>query len=74
MLADLNLVPEQVPLIVGEVVQADGKGVCIGMNKQIQALPQTIHTSHVVSSDNCTSGPDNLHFDAAGYRELGAME
>ncbi len=72
MLADLNLVPEQVPLIVGEVVQADGKGVCIGMNKQIQALPQTIHTSHVVSSDDCTSGPDNLHFDAAGYRELGA--
>lgn len=72
LLGDLNLVPEQVPLIVGEVVQADGKGVCIGMNKQIDALPETIHTSHVVSSDDCTNGPDNLHFDAAGYRELGA--
>lgn len=72
MLGDLGLVPEQVPLIVGEVVQADGKGQCIAMNKQIQALPQTIHTSYVVSSDDCTNGPDNLHFDAAGYRELGA--
>lgn len=72
LLGDLNLVPEQVPLLAGEVVQANGKGVCIGMNKQIQTLPETIHTAHVVSSDDCTNGPDNLHFDAAGYRELGA--
>ena len=72
LLGDLNLVPEQVPLLAGEVVQANGKGVCIGMNKQIQVLPETIHTAHVVSSDDCTNGPDNLHFDAAGYRELGA--
>ncbi len=72
LLGDLNLVPEQVPLLAGEVVQANGKGVCIGMNKQIQALPETIHTAHVISSDDCTNGPDNLHFDAAGYRELGA--
>lgn len=72
LLGDLNLVPEQVPLLAGEVVQANGKGVCIGMNKQIQTLPETIHTAHVISSDDCTNGPDNLHFDAAGYRELGA--
>ena len=72
LLGDLNLVPEQVPLLAGEVVQANGKGVCIGMNKQIKALPETIHTAHVISSDDCTNGPDNLHFDAAGYRELGA--
>ena len=72
LLGDLNLVTEQVPLLAGEVVQANGKGVCIGMNKQIKALPETIHTAHVVSSDDCTNGPDNLHFDAAGYRELGA--
>ena len=72
LLGDLGLVPEQVPLLAGEVVQANGKGQCIGMNKQIQALPKTIHTSHVISSDDVTSGPDNLHFDAAGYRELGA--
>lgn len=72
LLHDLGLSSAQVPLIAGEVVQAGGKGVCIAMNKQIQALPQTIPTAHIVSSDHCTSGPDNLHFDAAGYRELGA--
>ena len=60
-----------VPLLAGEVVRADGKGQCIAMNKQIQELPQTIPTAHVISSEGCTNGPDRLHFDAAGYRELG---
>ena len=68
---DLQLKPEEVNLYVGNIVQADGKGVCIGCKKQIDELPQTIHTSQVISSDGCTNGPDRLHFDAAGYRELG---
>ena len=68
---DLQLKPEEVNLYVGNIVQADGKGVCIGCKKQIDELPQTIHTCQVISSDNCTNGPDRLHFDAAGYRELG---
>ena len=71
MLGDLQLKPEEVPLLVGEVVQANGEGVCIGCNKQINDLPKTLHTAHVVSSTGCTNGPDKLHFDAAGYRELG---
>ena len=71
LLGDLQLKPEEVPLLAGEVVQADGKGVCLAMNRQIDALPETIHTAHVISSTGCTSGADNLHFDAAGYRELG---
>ena len=71
MLGDLNLKAEEVPLLVGEVVQADGKGVCVGCNKQINDLPKTIKTAHVISSTNCSNGPDRLHFDAAGYRELG---
>ena len=68
---DLNLKPEEVNLYVGNIVQADGKGVCIGCKKQIDELPQTIHTCQVISSDKCSNGPDRLHFDAAGYRELG---
>ena len=68
---DLQLKPEEVNLYVGNIVQADGKGFCIGCKKQIDELPQTIHTSQVISSDNCSNGPDRLHFDAAGYRELG---
>ena len=71
LLGDLQLKPEEVPLLAGEVVQADGKGQCIAMNRQIQELPKTLHTAQVVSSTGCTNGPDNLHFDAPGYRELG---
>lgn len=71
LLGDLQLKPEEVPLLAGEVVQADGKGQCIAMNPLINELPKTLHTSHIVSSTGCTNGPDNLHFDAAGYRELG---
>ena len=69
--SDLHLKPEEVNLYAGQIVQADGKGVCIGCKKQIDELPQTVHTSQVISSDGCTNGPDRLHFDAAGYRELG---
>ena len=71
LLGDLQLKPEEVPLLAGEVVQANGEGQCVAMNKQIDALPQTLHTAHVVSSTGCSNGPDKLHFDAAGYRELG---
>ena len=68
---DLQLKPEDVNLYAGNIVQAGGKGVCIGCKKQIDELPQTLHTAQVISSDDCTNGPDRLHFDAAGYRELG---
>ena len=71
LLGDLKLKPEEVNLYVGNIVQAGGQGVCIGCKKQIDELPQTIHTCQVISSDDCTNGPDRLHFDAAGYRELG---
>ena len=69
--SDLQLKPEEVNLYAGNIVQADGKGVCIGCKKQIDELPNTLHTAQVISSDGCTNGPDRLHFDAAGYRELG---
>jgi len=71
LLGDLQLKPEEVPLLAGEVVQAGGKGQCIAMNRQIDALPKTIHTAQVVSSDGCTHLADRLHFDAAGYRLMG---
>jgi enterochelin esterase-like enzyme/lysophospholipase L1-like esterase len=68
---DLKLKPEEVNLYAGNIVQAGGQGVCIGCKKQIDELPQTLHTAQVISSDDCSNGPDRLHFDAAGYRELG---
>ncbi len=71
LLKDLHLKAKKVPLIVGETVNADQGGICASMNKIIATLPQTIKNAHVVSSSGCTDAADNLHFDAAGYRELG---
>lgn len=72
LLSDLNLKAADVPLLAGEVVNADQHGQCASMNKIIDELPQTIPTAHVISSAGCTAiPPDHLHFDPAGYRELG---
>jgi hypothetical protein len=71
MLQDLNLKAQAVPLLAGEVVNADTKGVCASMNTIIATLPQTIPTAHVISSAGCEDSPDNLHFNLAGYQELG---
>jgi hypothetical protein len=71
LIKDLNLDPKKVPLLAGETVNADQGGVCASMNTIIATLPQTIPNSYVISSKGCTDGKDNLHFDAAGYRELG---
>jgi hypothetical protein len=73
LLRDLNLKAEEVPLVAGEVVNADQKGQCAAMNPIIDELPKTIPTACVVSSAGCTAiPPDHLHFTPAGYRELGA--
>jgi alpha-L-fucosidase 2 len=71
LLKDLNLKAGEVPLIAGELVNADQQGACASMNKIIDDLPRTIPTAHVVSSEGCAGRPDRLHFTSAGYRELG---
>ena len=71
LLTDLNLKSDSVPLLAGEVVHADQGGICASMNTIINRLPQSIPTSHVISSSKCTDSNDNLHFNSAGYRELG---
>lgn len=71
LLADLSLKAQSVPLLAGEVVNADQGGVCASMNPIIATLPETIPSAHVISSAGCPDGPDNLHFSAEGYRMLG---
>lgn len=71
LMKDLNLNPKNVPLLAGETVNADQGGICASMNTIIATLPKTVPNSYVVSSSGCTVAKDNLHFDAAGYRELG---
>lgn len=71
LLSDLHLKGNDVPLLAGEVVNAAQNGVCASMNRIIAKLPQTIPNAYVISSEGCTAAPDKLHFNAAGYRELG---
>lgn len=71
LLTDLSLNAQQVPLLAGEVVHAEQGGVCAGMNAIINKLPEIIPTAHVISSKGCADSPDNLHFNAEGYREFG---
>jgi len=71
LLRDLNLKPGDVPLLAGELVDAEQGGACASMNKIIATLPQTIPNSYVISSAGCPQRGDKLHFTAAGYRKLG---
>lgn len=71
ILKDLQLDAASVPLLAGEVVNADQGGVCASMNTIIDKLPVTIPTAHIIPSNRCTAAADHLHFNAAGYREFG---
>lgn len=71
LIHDLNLNAQNVPLLAGEVVNADQHGVCASMNTIIDRLPATIPNSYVISSAGCTAVKPPLHFDPAGYRLLG---
>jgi Carbohydrate esterase, sialic acid-specific acetylesterase len=72
LIKDLNLNPENVPLLAGEVVNADENGACASMNKIIDKLPQTVPNSYVISSASCPARePDHLHFTPEGYRIFG---
>lgn len=71
LIKDLNLKADKVPLLAGEVVNADEQGACASMNKIIDTLPETIPNSYVISSADCPCRPPHLHFTPAGYRKLG---
>ena len=72
LLQDLHLKAEDVPLLAGEVVHAEQNGKSQTANRLVDILPQTVPTSHVISSRGCEANPeDTNHFNAAGYRELG---
>jgi enterochelin esterase family protein len=72
LVKDLQLDPVAVPLLAGELVNADQGGRCASMNAIIATLPQTVGNAHVISSKGCPSAPDKLHFTAEGYRMLGS--
>jgi hypothetical protein len=72
MLADLNIVPNSIPLLAGEMLQQDQGGICWGMNSIIAKLPNYIPNSYAISSKGCTGNSvDGFHFSTVGARELG---
>ncbi|TWU08488.1 sialate O-acetylesterase [Stieleria varia] len=71
LMADLNLNPEDVPLLAGEMVHADQQGRCASMNDILAELPSTIPNAHVISSAGCPTD-DRLHFNSEGSRIFGS--
>ncbi len=71
LIKDLNLNPDSVPLLAGEVVSKGEGGACASMNAIIDKLPETIPNSYVISSEGCPGISDHLHFTAEGYRIFG---
>jgi lysophospholipase L1-like esterase len=66
LVRDLGL-DEDIPLLAGQLVN----GGDTGMNGIILNLPQTIPSARVIRTDGLGKHVDNLHFNPAGYRELG---
>lgn len=71
ILNDLGLKAKDVPMLVGEVVNADQNGACSGANNTIKRLTDKSAYYYLISSSGCPAGPDNLHFSAQGYRMIG---
>jgi len=72
ILSDLNIEPNSIPLLAGEMLHQDQGGICWGMNSIIATLPYNIPNSYVISSDGCSgNGIDGFHFSTRGARELG---
>lgn len=71
LLKDLNLAPNSVPLLAGELLGKGENGKCASMNSIISTLPSVIPNSYIISSDSCKGRGDGLHFTAEGYRLLG---
>lgn len=71
IIKDLNLDPARVPLLAGEVVNADQGGTEASANEIMKNLPGVLPNSTVISSAGVPANPDRLHFTADGQREMG---
>lgn len=72
LMKDLNLNPQDVPLLAGELKSQEEHGVCFPFNTNILVhLPEVLPNSYIISSKGCKGTPDQFHFNTAGMRELG---
>ncbi|MCQ2065321.1 MAG: alpha-L-arabinofuranosidase [Bacteroidaceae bacterium] len=69
---DLGINPDDVPLLAGELKQAEEGGVCAGFNREVLAhLPEVMPNGYVISSIGCESTGDQFHFSTEGMRLMG---
>ncbi len=72
LMKDLDLNPQNVPLLAGELKSQEEHGVCWRFNTNILVhLPEVLPNSYIVSSKGVKGTPDQFHFNTAGMRELG---
>jgi hypothetical protein len=71
IMTDLSLDGKNVPLLAGEVVNADVGGSAAGANLQIAKLPGVLPNSYVISSSKLAAGGDHLHFTAESHKLFG---
>ncbi len=69
---DLGLNPDDIPLLAGELKQAEQGGVCAAFNEKVLAnLPSVMKNGYVISSLGCESTGDQFHFSTEGMRLMG---
>ncbi len=71
LLQELNLSPDTVPLLAGEMLRKEQGGISYAHNTILARLPKVIPTAHVVSSQGCPGAYDGQHFTTEGYHLLG---
>lgn len=71
LISQLNLNPDEVPLLVGEVVTSEVGGACGSHNAVVAKVPNVVKNAYVVSAKNLAGRADNLHFTENSYRVLG---
>jgi hypothetical protein len=71
LMSDLNLDPNNVPLLAGELLSEESDGKCFAFNQFIAQLPDVIPNAYVISSKGCPGRGDGFHFTAEGYRIIG---
>ena len=69
---DLGINPDEVPLLAGELKQAEEGGVCAAFNQVVLShLPEVMKNGYVISSIGCESTGDQFHFSTEGMRLMG---
>lgn len=72
LVKDLDLNPQAVPLLAGELKSQEEHGVCFRFNTNILVhLPEVMPNAHIISSKGVKGTPDPFHFNTEGMRELG---